>query len=75
MFPNLIHGEGESIQDLPNWHRAAFQEVEYWLFTPPAPRAVLLSGARQIGKTTLLLQAIQELLERCKTWKYTLCNI
>jgi predicted AAA+ superfamily ATPase len=30
--------------------------------SPPAPRAVLLSGARQIGKTTLLLQVIQALL-------------
>ena len=29
---------------------------------PPAPRAVLLSGARQIGKTTLLLQAADTLL-------------
>ena len=31
---------------------------------PPAPRAVLLSGARQIGKTTLLLQAADALLRR-----------
>jgi len=30
---------------------------------PPAPRAVLLSGARQIGKTTLLLQSISALLD------------
>jgi predicted AAA+ superfamily ATPase len=29
---------------------------------PPAPRAVLLSGARQIGKTTLMLQAVDALL-------------
>lgn len=29
---------------------------------PPAQRAVLLSGARQIGKTTLLLQTIESLL-------------
>jgi hypothetical protein len=27
------------------------------LTAPPAPRAVMLSGARQIGKTTLMLQA------------------
>ncbi len=32
------------------------------MVAPPAPRAVLLSGARQIGKTTLLLQSIAELL-------------
>lgn len=31
--------------------------------TPPAARAVLLSGARQIGKTTLMLQVIESLLE------------
>lgn len=29
---------------------------------PPAPRAVLLSGARQIGKTTLFLQGIETLI-------------
>ncbi|MDQ3000197.1 MAG: ATP-binding protein [Fibrobacterota bacterium] len=33
-----------------------------WLTAPPAPRAVLLAGARQIGKTTLMLQAIDSLL-------------
>jgi predicted AAA+ superfamily ATPase len=49
---------GESIQDLPSWHRAAYQQLELWLINPPAPRAIFLSGARQIGKTTLLLQAI-----------------
>jgi uncharacterized protein len=54
---------GEAIQDLPSWHRTAFQELESWLINPPAPRAILLSGARQIGKTTLLLQAIDRLLK------------
>ena len=29
---------------------------------PPAPRAVLVSGARQVGKTTLMLQAVDALL-------------
>jgi hypothetical protein len=53
---------GEMIQDLPTWHRAAFHEVDEWLLKPPAPRAVLISGARQIGKTTLMLQAISKLL-------------
>ena len=46
----------EAIADLPKWRRAAFRELQGWLTTPPAPRAVLLSGARQIGKTTLMLQ-------------------
>ncbi len=53
---------GEVIADLPTWQRAAFPELLKWVLNPPAPRAVLLSGARQIGKTTLLRQAIQHLL-------------
>lgn len=54
---------GEGIADLPRWHRAVFRELHTWLAHPPAPRAVLLSGARQIGKTTLILQAIDALLQ------------
>ena len=50
--------------DLPNWRRAAFHEVFTWLDKPPAKRALLLSGARQVGKTTLLLQVIDALLAR-----------
>jgi uncharacterized protein len=53
---------GEAIADLPTWRRAAFRELQAWMTQPPAPRAVLLSGARQIGKTTLLLQAADTLL-------------
>ncbi|MGB7990530.1 MAG: ATP-binding protein [Candidatus Methylophosphatis roskildensis] len=53
---------GEAIADLPGWRRAAFRELRAWLAEPPAARAVLLSGARQIGKTTLLLQAADALL-------------
>lgn len=53
---------GEAIADLPKWRRAAFRELQGWLTAPPAPRAVLLSGARQIGKTTLMLQAADALL-------------
>jgi predicted AAA+ superfamily ATPase len=53
---------GESVPDLPCWQRGAFRELYLWLTTPPAPRAVLLSGARQIGKTTLMLQAVDHLL-------------
>jgi predicted AAA+ superfamily ATPase len=52
----------EAIADLPKWRRAAFRELQTWLTNPPAPRAVLLSGARQIGKTTLMLQAADALL-------------
>lgn len=54
---------GESIADLPNWRRAAYEELTSWIHNPPAPRAIMLSGARQVGKTTLLLQAIKELLQ------------
>jgi len=52
----------EAISDLPKWRRAAFRELYAWTTNPPAPRAVLLSGARQIGKTTLMLQAADALL-------------
>ena len=54
---------GEKIADLPDWHRAVFEELLGWTINPPAPRAVLLSGARQVGKTTLLRQTIQALLD------------
>lgn len=49
--------------DLPKWRRAAFREIRQWLDEPPGNRALLLSGARQVGKTTLFLQAIAGLLE------------
>ena len=55
--------DGACVPDLPTWKRAAFPELELWLAAPPARRAVLLSGARQVGKTTLLLQVIQALLD------------
>lgn len=54
---------GENIPDLPKWNRGAFSELMQWIEKPPAHRAILLSGARQVGKTTLLLQAIQRLLD------------
>lgn len=53
---------GEAIADLPTWRRAAFRELHAWMAEPPTPRAVLLSGARQIGKTTLMLQVVDVLL-------------
>lgn len=56
--------DGIKVPELPRWRRAAFREVETWLTAPPAPRALLLSGARQVGKTTILLQAIEELLAK-----------
>jgi predicted AAA+ superfamily ATPase len=53
---------GGRFPDLPKWRRAAFREILAWAREPPAGRALLLSGARQIGKTTLYLQTIEELL-------------
>lgn len=55
---------GSRFPDLPAWRRAAFREIEQWLDEPPAGRALLLSGARQVGKTTLFLQAIERVLEK-----------
>jgi len=49
------------ISDLPNWKRAAYGELYHWITQPEVPRAIMLSGARQIGKTTLLMQVIDEL--------------
>lgn len=55
--------KGEKIPDLPEWHRGAFNELMQWIEAPPTHRAILLSGPRQVGKTTLLLQAIQRLID------------
>ncbi len=55
---------GTRFPDLPEWRRAAFREILGWAKDPPAGRALLLSGARQVGKTTLYLQAIDDLLNQ-----------
>lgn len=55
---------GEETRELPTWRRAAWHQLQRWVIAPPAPRAVMLSGARQIGKTTLLRQSIVDLLAR-----------
>jgi predicted AAA+ superfamily ATPase len=51
------------VGDLPKWRRAAFAQVMAWMTNPPTHRVLLLSGARQVGKTTLLLQAVEALIE------------
>ena len=53
---------GLPIPDLPPWRRAAFAGLKLWATNPPADRAVALSGARQIGKTTLMRQVIDAML-------------
>jgi hypothetical protein len=55
---------GEPPPDLPASRRAAWADLEQWLVKPPTRRAVLVTGARQIGKTTMLLQAAAQLLKR-----------
>ena len=55
---------GNRFPDLPKWKRVSFHEITGWLNNPPVGRALLLSGARQVGKTTLFLQAIDELLAK-----------
>jgi uncharacterized protein len=47
---------------LPKWERATIREIRTWRKDPPAGRALLLSGARQVGKTTLFIQSIAELI-------------
>lgn len=53
----------DSISDLPDWKRSAFYELLEWVVKPPAHRAIMLSGPRQVGKTTLLLQTINQLIK------------
>ncbi len=57
---------GSRFPDLPRWRRAIFRELEQWANVPPGPtsRALLVNGARQVGKTTLFLQIIDSLIER-----------
>jgi predicted AAA+ superfamily ATPase len=55
--------KNERIPDLPTWRRGVFHDLAQWVENPPALRAVLLSGPRQVGKTTLLLQLIQKLID------------
>ncbi len=55
---------GNRFPDLPEWRRAAFKQIVEFIENPPGGRALLVSGARQIGKTTLFIQAIHYLLEK-----------
>lgn len=58
--------QNESIPELPAWRRASFHELYRWVYQPPTHRAILLSGARQVGKTTLLFQVIHTLLKEAQ---------
>ncbi len=47
---------------LPLVKRSKFKEIKNWVWNPPTERAIVISGARQVGKTTLILQLIYELI-------------
>jgi predicted AAA+ superfamily ATPase len=42
--------------------RTAYNEIRRWVVNPPSHRAALVTGARRVGKTTLLKQLIEELI-------------
>lgn len=44
--------------------RFAFYEVKKYLFNPKLRRAVLLTGLRRVGKTTILYQLMEELINK-----------
>ena len=53
---------GSPIADLPEWERQAASLLWEWAASTDTRRALLLTGARQVGKTTLLRQTIRRLL-------------
>jgi uncharacterized protein len=54
---------GQPITDLPEWERSASAAVWSWIQDRESRRSLLLTGARQVGKTTLYRQAIRRLLK------------
>jgi predicted AAA+ superfamily ATPase len=54
---------GRPIPDLPTWERKAVQQVRAWARDHTLTRMLLLSGARQTGKTTIFRQSIGHLLK------------
>jgi predicted AAA+ superfamily ATPase len=48
---------------VPGFRRAAYQACRWYYDHPKLRRAVLLSGPRRVGKTTVLLQLVDALLE------------
>lgn len=52
----------QPLGDLPDWERAAGKQITQWVASRETKRALLLTGPRQVGKTTLYRQAIRRLL-------------
>ena len=53
---------GQAQTELPEWERTASQEIVRWCENQTSKRSLLLSGPRQVGKTTLFRQAVRHLL-------------
>lgn len=53
---------GRPLGDLPDWERTAGRQIWRWVQDRESRRSLLLTGARQTGKTTLYRQAISRLL-------------
>ena len=52
----------QSLTDLPEWERSAAAQIWEWATEAQSRRSLLLTGARQVGKTTLFRQTIRRLL-------------
>ena len=55
---------GQPNAELPEWRRAVFAALSKSVTNQPTSRAVFLAGARQVGKTTLMLQLINDLISK-----------
>ena len=53
---------GQPVADLPDWERSATQQIREWIEDSGKRRTLLLTGARQVGKTTLFRQAIRRMV-------------
>jgi predicted AAA+ superfamily ATPase len=54
----------QPILDLPEWERTASTQIKAWCNNASSNRSLLLSGPRQVGKTTLFRQAIRNLIKQ-----------
>lgn len=54
---------GRAAPGVSNWRRAAAVQIDRWADDVETKRALVVGGARQVGKTMLFRQAIQRLLE------------